>query len=254
MGEHQRGPANPNWKGGRSVASNGYVLVRVGVGHHLADVRGYAYEHRVVAEEKVGRRLLPGEHVHHKDENTANNHPDNLVVMASAAEHRLAHRSAERQLRMPGEPNPEVACACGCGTTFARFDESGRPRAWVSGHNPTARPTRDALRAALTAGPRSPAQIALLVGRSRRAVATALAKMVVAGEVARVGRGRYGALGTPVDPVASPPRLVACTCGCGAELIDRDRYGRSRRFVSGHNGKRAGLSASDAALIEKRDP
>lgn len=43
------------WKGGRSIASNGYVLVRVGKKHHLADVRGYAYEHRIVAEQKLGR-------------------------------------------------------------------------------------------------------------------------------------------------------------------------------------------------------
>lgn len=51
------GTDNPMWKGGRSVASNGYVLIRVGVEHHLADVRGYAYEHRVVAEQKIKRAL-----------------------------------------------------------------------------------------------------------------------------------------------------------------------------------------------------
>jgi hypothetical protein len=39
MGKVYPGARNPNWKGGRLVASNGYVLVRVGVGHHLADVR-----------------------------------------------------------------------------------------------------------------------------------------------------------------------------------------------------------------------
>lgn len=61
------GPTNSNWRGGRSLASNGYILLRVGVGHLLADVRGYAYEHRVVAEAKLGRRLRKGEHVHHVD-------------------------------------------------------------------------------------------------------------------------------------------------------------------------------------------
>lgn len=86
---------NPNWKGGRSIASNGYVLIKVGTGHHLADVRGYAYEHRLVAERKLGRRLL----------------------------------------RMPGEPNPTIACACGCGESFAKFDAHGRPRRFVTGHN-----------------------------------------------------------------------------------------------------------------------
>lgn len=56
---HLSGPDNPNWKGGRSIASNGYVLLRM-PGHHLADVRGYVYEHRLVAEQKLGRRLVKG--------------------------------------------------------------------------------------------------------------------------------------------------------------------------------------------------
>ena len=33
---------NSNWRGGRSLASNGYILLRVGIKHPLADVRGYA--------------------------------------------------------------------------------------------------------------------------------------------------------------------------------------------------------------------
>src|SRR4051812_41815968 len=52
--QRQNREDNPNWRGGRSIASNGYIIVRVGVGHHLADVRGYAYEHRLVAEQKLG--------------------------------------------------------------------------------------------------------------------------------------------------------------------------------------------------------
>ena len=47
---------NAMWKGGRSIASNGYVLIRVGVEHHLSDVRGYAYEHRILAEQIVGEQ------------------------------------------------------------------------------------------------------------------------------------------------------------------------------------------------------
>ena len=127
---------NPNWRGGRVIASNGYVLIKVGFDHHLADVRGYAYEHRLVAEQKLGRRLEPGELVHHKDENKQNNHPDNLEVVASNAEHFVHHRKAGSNKQLPGEPNPEIECACGCGTRFPKYDESRRPRLYVSGHNP----------------------------------------------------------------------------------------------------------------------
>ncbi len=56
---------NPNWGGGKTVSSHGYVKILVGIGHHLADSKGYAYEHRLVAEETLGRRLEPEEQVHH---------------------------------------------------------------------------------------------------------------------------------------------------------------------------------------------
>jgi hypothetical protein len=127
---------NNNWRGGRSLASNGYILIRVGVGHHLADVRGYAYEHRIVAETKLGRKLLPDEIVHHKNENKQDNRPDNLEVVKGNAEHFVFHRRPGSQLRLPGEPNPLIDCECGCGARFENFDSSGRPRRFVSGHNP----------------------------------------------------------------------------------------------------------------------
>lgn len=126
---------NGLWRGGRTVASNGYVLIRVSPDHHLADVRGYAYEHRIVAEQKIGRRLNPGEQVHHINGNRQDNEPANLHVVESIAHHRLLERKKESGLRLPGQPNPIVLCACGCGSTFENFDRSGRPRRFVSGHN-----------------------------------------------------------------------------------------------------------------------
>jgi hypothetical protein len=53
--------------------------------------RGGRHEHRVVMEEKLGRRLLPGEIVHHKDENTRNNDPDNLELLPSQSDHAKVH-------------------------------------------------------------------------------------------------------------------------------------------------------------------
>lgn len=129
------GKKNGMWKGGRSVASNGYILIRVGVNHHLADVRGYAYEHRLVAEKKLGRKLRKGEIVHHKDGNKQNNKPKNIQVLGSIAMHQYKHRMKTSKLRRPGEKNNQVSCGCGCGATFEKYDASGRPRKYIPGHN-----------------------------------------------------------------------------------------------------------------------
>lgn len=47
------------------------------------------HEHRVIAEQKLGRPLKRGEIVHHKDENILNNDPSNLQVMTQAEHMRL---------------------------------------------------------------------------------------------------------------------------------------------------------------------
>ena len=125
-----------SWRGGRFVNEEGYVLIHVGKGAPMADVRGYVYEHRLVMSRILGRTLLSSEQVHHKDENRQNNDPANLEVL-SIAEHKVRHRSSDCGRRLPGEDNPVVACCCGCGATFEKFDEYGRPRKCVPGHNRT---------------------------------------------------------------------------------------------------------------------
>lgn len=125
---------NPNWKGGRTVASNGYVLVKIPQ-HPLADSRGYVYEHRLVAEKKLGRPLLPGEIVHHLDGNKQNNSEENIEVVQDIAHHRIKHRKKNNECRLPGESNPLIVCACGCGTIFPKYDAYGRARRYVNGHN-----------------------------------------------------------------------------------------------------------------------
>jgi hypothetical protein len=191
------GPRNPFWRGGRSITQAGYVLVRVGKDHHLAAVRGYAYEHRVVAEKKIGRRLLRDEQVHHIDGNRQNNDPANLEVMPSARHHQAKHRT-RADLQGPDEPNPLVACGCGCGSYLRRFDASGRPRRFISGHNPREAATVDAIMVCLreACAPRHRDWIAARIAKPIRSTAVALSKMKARQQVAACGRGYWKAVNT----------------------------------------------------------
>jgi HNH endonuclease/Transcriptional regulator, AbiEi antitoxin len=181
---------NPNWRGGRLVASNGYVLVRVGTDHHLADIRGYAYEHRLVAEQKLGRRLEPGEQVHHDNKDKTDNRPENLAVTGSLAEHFVLHRTKDAGLRMPGETNPVIACECGCGTALEKYDASGRPRSFVTGHNRNA-PAEQRARDILAKGETGIGEFAAASGASVGSAKTLLSRLVRRGVVERAGRGIY---------------------------------------------------------------
>jgi hypothetical protein len=123
---------HPNYKGGRIIDPRGYALVYVGKKHHLADVRGYAYEHRIVAEKKLGRHLVKGEEVHH-DKSNSDNSPDDLIICKNRAEHKALHRKRS-DLRAPGAKNPKIKCACGCGCLLRKFDSINRPRRFMIGH------------------------------------------------------------------------------------------------------------------------
>ncbi|WP_352400124.1 HNH endonuclease signature motif containing protein [Anaerotignum sp.] len=49
------------------------------------------HTHRVVAEWALGRKLKPGEVVHHIDGDRRNNNPENILVFASQKEHAKLH-------------------------------------------------------------------------------------------------------------------------------------------------------------------
>jgi HNH endonuclease len=82
----QSGPKNRFWRGGRTVDKHGYVLV-YRPDHPFANSHGQVREHRLVAEQMLGRYLEPTEVVHHKDDDPSNNDPDNLMVYESNSQH-----------------------------------------------------------------------------------------------------------------------------------------------------------------------
>jgi hypothetical protein len=121
---------NPNWKGGRTITEHGYVLVRVGKEHHLSHVTGYAYEHRVIAEQNLGRRLRDGEEGHHRNRVRHDNSADNIEGLSTEAHH--AEHSLNLDRRPATAPNQMISCACGCGERFLKYDKWNRPCKFAS--------------------------------------------------------------------------------------------------------------------------
>lgn len=76
----------PMWKGGTKIVK-GYAYLRVKDHPSKSKHGGYVAVHRLVMETKLGRFLASHEVVDHIDGDTLNNHPDNLRVFESNAEH-----------------------------------------------------------------------------------------------------------------------------------------------------------------------
>ena len=83
-----KGPEHSKWKGGRYTSAAGYVFIRA-VGHPHADKDGYVLEHRLVAEQQLGRPLTHDEHAHHINGIKNDNRPENIVVLTKQVHHRL---------------------------------------------------------------------------------------------------------------------------------------------------------------------
>jgi hypothetical protein len=74
---------NPRWKGGRSIHSSGYIVIRVGYAN-------YRFEHRLVMEQHLGRKLKRRENVHHINGDKKDNRLENLELL-DVSEHTRRH-------------------------------------------------------------------------------------------------------------------------------------------------------------------
>ncbi len=83
------GEDSPNFTGGKYIDDKGYV--RVLRPEHPKNIRGYAYEHRLVVEKYLGRFLEAWETVHHINEVKQDNRIDNLFL-CSHKEHSALHK------------------------------------------------------------------------------------------------------------------------------------------------------------------
>jgi len=73
-----RGAKNPNWKGG-TKRKNNYVIKWIN--------NKLEYEHRLIMEKFIGRKLLKTECVHHKNGNPKDNRIENLILCSNQSEH-----------------------------------------------------------------------------------------------------------------------------------------------------------------------
>jgi ribosomal protein S27AE len=84
------------WNGGKFIDSRGYVNVLKRDHPHAMKPNFYIKEHRLIAENKLGRYLKKGEVVHHINGIKHDNRPENLVVM-TPSQHSHHHNSQKSQ-------------------------------------------------------------------------------------------------------------------------------------------------------------
>lgn len=95
----RRGSAHHRWSGRIILNDDGYVKLRVGVEHPLADPNGYAYEHLVIWCAAGNPRPGLDEILHHKNEERTDNRYSNLELLTRADHNRLHLANRERDAR-----------------------------------------------------------------------------------------------------------------------------------------------------------
>lgn len=91
-----RGKLASNWKGGRRIRPDGYIILHL-PNHPRAYADGCVLEHIIIAEQKIGKPLPPKAVVHHINGKTSDNRPENLLICKDNAEHRHIHKKIRKE-------------------------------------------------------------------------------------------------------------------------------------------------------------
>lgn len=78
-GQDMVAPIRARAHGQKYIDGNGYVVF-TDWSHPESDKYGRVFEHRAVMAKMLGRKLLPGENVHHKNGVRSDNRPENLEL------------------------------------------------------------------------------------------------------------------------------------------------------------------------------
>lgn len=92
-GNSTKGPQHHRWSDNKIVSSHGYVKLRVGTEHPLADHNGYAYEHLLVWVSAGRPKPEKGQTLHHINENKGDNRLSNLELLTRIA-HSVQHHAS----------------------------------------------------------------------------------------------------------------------------------------------------------------
>lgn len=99
-GHQNRGENNGKWKGGKVINVQGYRLIKKF--DHPNSHDGYVLEHRLLAENVLGRFLTKHEVVHHINKNILDNRLKNLTIL-SKGDHGRIHAGKDISFRTLAE-------------------------------------------------------------------------------------------------------------------------------------------------------
>lgn len=86
---YKNGSSNPNWRGGKRIDGDGYVLIHSPY-HPFCDADGYVREHRLVIEKKTKCFIRKDQVVHHLNGNRSDNRLENLQLLSKKGHDRIS--------------------------------------------------------------------------------------------------------------------------------------------------------------------